>query len=69
MPRDDRDLITQAQAGNMEAFEELVCRYDRQVLDIAMNNEKMVLPKIVAMKIAMNRVSKAMRQRTSSMEQ
>ena len=40
----------------------------KQVLDIAMNSETMALPKIVAMKIAMNRVSKAMRQRTSSME-
>ena len=36
MPPDDRDLIVQARAGNMGAFEELVCRYDRHVLNIAM---------------------------------
>jgi RNA polymerase sigma-70 factor (ECF subfamily) len=36
MPPDDRDLIVRARAGNREAFEELVCRYDRHVLNIAM---------------------------------
>jgi len=36
MQPDDRDLIIRARAGEMEAFEELVCRYDRQVLNIAM---------------------------------
>lgn len=36
MPPDDRELILRARAGEMEAFEELVCRYDRQVLRLAM---------------------------------
>lgn len=36
MKPDDRELIIRAQAGEMEAFEELVCRYDKQVLSIAM---------------------------------
>ena len=40
----------------------------KQVLDTTINSETMALPKMVAMKITMNRVSKAMRQRTSSME-
>ena len=34
---DDYTLITQAQRGNMVAFEELVYRYDKQVLSIASN--------------------------------
>jgi RNA polymerase sigma-70 factor (ECF subfamily) len=36
MQPDERDLIVRAQTGDMEAFEELVCRYDRQVLSIAL---------------------------------
>jgi RNA polymerase sigma-70 factor (ECF subfamily) len=36
----DRDLIMRAKSGEMDAFEELVCRYDRQVLSIAMNFTK-----------------------------
>lgn len=34
---DDRVLITQAQAGSRAAFEELVRRYDRDVLRLALN--------------------------------
>src|SRR6202166_4893918 len=34
---DDRILIERAQSGDREAFEELVHRYDRDVLRIAMN--------------------------------
>src|ERR1700736_6040900 len=34
---DDRALIERAQAGDREAFEELVHRYDRDVLRIALN--------------------------------
>jgi RNA polymerase sigma-70 factor (ECF subfamily) len=34
---DDRDLVLEAQAGNRAAFEELVQRYDRDVLRLAMN--------------------------------
>jgi len=36
----ERDLIKRAKSGDMDAFEELVCRYDRQVLSIAMNFTK-----------------------------
>ncbi len=36
MALSDTDLILKAQDGNISAFEELVCRYDRQVLSIAM---------------------------------
>ncbi|MFA7288565.1 MAG: RNA polymerase sigma factor [Melioribacteraceae bacterium] len=31
----DKELILKAQSGNMEAFEELIYRYDNQVLNIA----------------------------------
>lgn len=34
---DDRALIAEAQAGNRAAFEELVRRYDREVLRLALN--------------------------------
>lgn len=34
---DDRNLVLEAQAGNRAAFEELVQRYDRDVLRLAMN--------------------------------
>src|SRR5271156_1608149 len=34
---DDRNLVVEAQAGNRAAFEELVHRYDRDVLRLAMN--------------------------------
>src|SRR3974390_2601487 len=34
---DDRNLVLEAQAGNRAAFEELVQRYDRDVLGLAMN--------------------------------
>jgi len=34
---DDRALVAEAQAGNRAAFEELVCRYDRDVLRLALN--------------------------------
>ncbi len=34
---DDRDLVLQAQAGSRAAFEELVHRYDRDVLRLALN--------------------------------
>jgi RNA polymerase sigma-70 factor, ECF subfamily len=34
---DDRNLVLQAQAGNRAAFEELVHRYDRDVLRLALN--------------------------------
>jgi len=36
MELDDTDLILQAQKGNENAFEELVYRYDRSVLSIAL---------------------------------
>ena len=36
-PSDDRALIERAQGGDREAFEELVHRYDRDVLRIALN--------------------------------
>ena len=36
-PVDEKTLIQQAQAGSREAFEELVRRYDREVLRLAMN--------------------------------
>ena len=42
MQLNDTDLIIQAQKGNQNAFEELVYRYDRSVLSIALkysNNE------------------------------
>jgi RNA polymerase sigma-70 factor, ECF subfamily len=42
MQLNDTDLIVQAQKGNQSAFEELVYRYDRNVLSIALkyaNNE------------------------------
>jgi RNA polymerase sigma-70 factor, ECF subfamily len=35
--RDDRHLVQEAQAGNRDAFEELVRRYDRDVLRLALN--------------------------------
>ena len=35
--RDDRHLVQEAQAGNCNAFEELVRRYDRDVLRLALN--------------------------------
>ena len=35
MPRTDTDLIEIAREGDIAAFEELVCRYDRKVLSIA----------------------------------
>jgi len=35
--RDDRHLVQEAQAGNRNAFEELVRRYDRDVLRLALN--------------------------------
>jgi RNA polymerase sigma-70 factor, ECF subfamily len=34
---DDRSLVAEAQAGNRAAFEELVHRYDREVLRLALN--------------------------------
>jgi len=34
---DERALVAEAQAGNRAAFEELVCRYDRDVLRLALN--------------------------------
>jgi RNA polymerase sigma-70 factor, ECF subfamily len=34
---DDRALVAEAQAGSRAAFEELVCRYDRDVLRLALN--------------------------------
>lgn len=34
---DERALVTEAQAGNRAAFEELVRRYDRDVLRLALN--------------------------------
>ena len=34
---DERALIAEAQAGNRAAFEELVHRYDREVLRLALN--------------------------------
>ena len=37
MPEDDYALIRQAREGNIVAFEELVYRYDKQVLSIATN--------------------------------
>lgn len=43
MIQDDISLIKQAQSGSQAAFRELVCRYDRQVLNIAAayrNNEE-----------------------------
>jgi len=36
MHLNDTDLIIQAQKGDQNAFEELVYRYDRSVLSIAM---------------------------------
>ena len=36
MPLNDTDLIIQAQKGDQSAFEELVYRYDRSVLSIAL---------------------------------
>ena len=35
MTQDDRELIQQAQRGNIVAFEQLVHRYDKRVLSIA----------------------------------
>ncbi len=35
MKLNDKELILKAQSGNMEAFEELIYRYDNQVLNIA----------------------------------
>lgn len=40
----------------------------RQVLESSINNETVTIPRTMAMKIAMERVSKAMRERTSSKE-
>ena len=37
---EDRELILRSQRGDMSAFEELVCRYDRRVMGIAMNYTK-----------------------------
>ena len=37
MALDDQDLILEACRGNMQAFEELIFRYDDQVLSIAMS--------------------------------
>jgi RNA polymerase sigma-70 factor (ECF subfamily) len=37
MQPDDRELIMEARTGNAGAFEELVCRYDRKVINIAMS--------------------------------
>ena len=37
MQPDDRELIIEARTGNAGAFEELVCRYDRKVINIAMS--------------------------------
>lgn len=57
--------------GANDAFamiDSIIRKNTKQVLDTAINSETMALPRMVAMKIAMNRVSKAMRQRTSSME-
>jgi RNA polymerase sigma-70 factor (ECF subfamily) len=34
---DERALVVEAQAGNRAAFEELVCRFDRDVLRLALN--------------------------------
>jgi RNA polymerase sigma-70 factor (ECF subfamily) len=34
---DERALVAEAQTGNRAAFEELVCRYDRDVLRLALN--------------------------------
>jgi RNA polymerase sigma-70 factor (ECF subfamily) len=34
---DERALVAEAQAGSRAAFEELVCRYDRDVLRLALN--------------------------------
>ncbi|HEY2460021.1 MAG TPA: sigma-70 family RNA polymerase sigma factor [Candidatus Acidoferrum sp.] len=34
---DDRALVVEAQGGSRAAFEELVCRYDRDVLRLALN--------------------------------
>jgi len=39
---DDRELVQQAQAGNRAAFEELVHRYDRDVLRLALNLMKRI---------------------------
>ncbi len=39
---DDRRLVEEAQAGNRAAFEELVRRYDRDVLRLAMNLMKRI---------------------------
>jgi hypothetical protein len=36
-PSEERALIERAQGGDREAFEELVHRYDRDVLRIALN--------------------------------
>lgn len=36
MALSDTELVLKAQDGNVSAFEELVCRYDKQVLSIAM---------------------------------
>ena len=33
----DRELVSKAQRGDASAFEELVCRYDRKVLSIALS--------------------------------
>lgn len=37
MAASDRDLVSRAQRGDGIAFEELVCRYDRKVLSIALS--------------------------------
>ena len=37
MPIDDDQLIVVAQKGDTGAFEDLVCRYDKQVMSIAMS--------------------------------
>ena len=37
MALDDQELILEACRGNMQAFEELIFRYDDQVLSIAMS--------------------------------
>lgn len=37
MPTDDTQLIVMAQKGDANAFEDLVCRYDKQVLSIALS--------------------------------
>lgn len=34
--KEDNQLVLEAQGGSVKAFEELVCRYDRQVLGLAM---------------------------------